>query len=161
MCCHWSRDDLTIKCDFTLYPDLQVSEAPFQEEVRPMGETGHSGTRRRKRYSSCVLRNDESSANASPVLSGSDVDSELSAEGSLYNSMKRIYQKYCEEAEAKSDMKLVKLTWDEYFTQQSIDDDEFNPEDTLESILSEIEDSPWPKEIKESMFRQMAHRFRR
>lgn len=90
--------------------------ASVEEEHLSVEVAESSKTRRRKRSRSPVIREDAFVGNASPQGSGSEVDSESSAEGSRYRGMERIYHKYCEEADGDEKIKSIKLTWDEYFS---------------------------------------------
>ena len=71
----------------------------------------------------------------------------------------RQYEEYCAMADADPSFHGYKLEYAEFRCQRSIREDEFGPNDSLDSIWGDAMDSPWPKNIQMREWRLRANRF--
>ena len=69
------------------------------------------------------------------------------------------YEEYCAIADADPSFQGYKLDYEEFQGQRMITEEEFGPEDTLDSIWEEAMDLPWPKKIQMREWRLRANRF--
>ena len=80
-------------------------------------------------------------------------------EESWYHAMQRKYREHVQEYDNDPDPDYFKLTWEEFFCQQKIDEDEFGPDNTPVSIMRDSLDLPWHEKECRKEWRLRAHRF--
>lgn len=71
----------------------------------------------------------------------------------------RQYEEYCAIADADPSFLGYKLDYAEFRCQRTIREDEFGPNDNLDSIWGDAMDSPWPKNIQMREWRLRVNRF--
>ena len=76
-----------------------------------------------------------------------------------YNELRQKYAEHCAEVDVDSEFGELKLSWDEFCCQRPISEEEFGPEDNIDTVFSDNLHSKWANKLQEREWRLKVHRF--